>query len=37
MQDKNDYRTGSFTVLELLAFLAVLGLLITWVLHRFLG
>ena len=31
----NAYRIGRLTILEIMAVLAVLGLLATWVLHHF--
>lgn len=31
------YRIGKITILEIMAVLAVIGLLSTWVLHRFFG
>ena len=34
-EDLRAYRTGPLTVLELMAVLAVLGVLLAWVLHRF--
>lgn len=32
---KNIYRLGSLTILELMTVLAVLGILLTWILHSF--
>jgi prepilin-type N-terminal cleavage/methylation domain-containing protein len=39
-KDKKDadvYRAGKLTILELMAVLAILGILVTWVLHSFFG
>lgn len=34
-EDLNVYRIGRLTLLELLTFLAVLGILLTWVVYKF--